>query len=390
MTNTAMTTNGSIDDLLITFSAVDSWDSAHRRGMVMPIDRVVERALEEPRVGNLLVADPYRNGAALLARRVAGQTAPFPRSDRHHRARPVRVLRRDSTSVAALERTYARYDAYLRRRAGRLGLERPAVITGNPFVAAFSELSWAGPVTYYAWDDWAAYPPLRDWWPAYEVAYERVRRSGRAVCAVSSPLLERLAPTGTSVVMPNALDPAEWTPRREPPDWMADLARPVILYVGTVDDRIDTAAVIDVAGRLDEGTVVVAGPVTNEAAILPLRSVPNVRLQPPVPRAQVPALVQGADVGIVPHRRTRLTEAMSPLKLYEFLAGGLPVVATDLRPMRGVDDRVVLVPDGESFAAGVETAVAMGPREERDRRAFVAANSWERRLETIFDLALAS
>jgi hypothetical protein len=65
------------------------------------------------------------------------------------------------------------------------------------------------------------------------------------------------------------------------------------------------------------------------------------------------------------------------------------VAATALNPMRGIDDRVTLVEAGEDFAAGVATALERGPAEDDARRAFIHANSWERRFDRVIELALA-
>jgi hypothetical protein len=51
-------------------------------------------------------------------------------------------------------RSARRDEASLRRAAGRLGLERPAVVMANRLLAGFGSFGWAGPVTFYAWDDW--------------------------------------------------------------------------------------------------------------------------------------------------------------------------------------------------------------------------------------------
>ena len=63
-------------------------------------------------------------------------------------------------------------------------------------------------------------------------------------------------------------------------------------------------------------------------------------------------MIHAADVCVVPHRLNRLTMAMSPLKLYEYLAGGRPVAASDLPAVRAVDPRIVLVQEGTALPTG--------------------------------------
>jgi len=376
-------------DVVFTFYR-ETWTDARRRGMYMAGDRLLATLLDTPRVGRLLVANPWRSTPIRWARALAGQRpTPFDGGPRRALVEPRRLRRRDPTAIPALERLYAAYDRALERAAADRGLVRPAVITTNPFVAGFAPLDWAGPVTFYAWDDWTSGVPVRRWWPAYEEAYARVRASGRRVVAVSQPIVDRIRPTGTTAVVPNGVAPDEWRVPGDPPGWFADLPRPRIVYVGVLDDRLDVDAVREMAARFPGGTVALVGPVGDRSLPNRLSGAPNVRLVPPVDRSEVTGLVHAADVCVMPHRRNRLTAAMSPLKLYEYLAGGRPVVATDLPPVRAVDPRIVRVSERDSFADGVEEALGRGPLPEVERRAFVDANSWPRRHEQILAVALA-
>ena len=159
------------------------------------------------------------------------------------------------------------------------------------------------------------------------------------------------------------------------------------MYVGTLDDRIDVAMLHAVTAV--GGTVVLVGDVLTPAHYASLREEPRVHFHGPVPRADVPAIVAAADVGLVPHRRTALTEAMSPLKLYEYLAAGVPVAATDLGPMRAVPPRVALGADAAGFAAATRTALARGPMDQAERARFLAENSWEMRHRAVLAHAFA-
>jgi len=116
---------------------------------------------------------------------------------------------------------------------------------------------------------------------------------------------------------------------------------------------------------------------------------PNVHVHPPVHRPEITSMINAADVCLVPHVRTEQTAAMSPLKLFEYLAGGRPVAAVDLPPMRGVDPRVQLVDDLETWPDAVARALASGPASEADRLGFVERNGWPHRHKQILDLALA-
>lgn len=376
-------------NVVFTFS-YGTWQTAARRGWFMPDDRLARTLMSHERVGRLLVCDLIRSLPLKLARDclTRGGT-PFPADERHRLLRPVRARRSDPASIRGVARAFAAYDRALRRAAGKMELEDPVVITAHPLVAGFAELSWARAVTYYATDDWSAHPAFRRWWPAYRESYARIRALGRRVGAVSPAVLESMAPAGPSAVIPNGLEPADWVGGAAPPAWVGDLPRPLLVYAGMLDSRLDITWLRALALARPDVTIVLVGPVVEPMHIDPLRAMPNIAIRPPLGRREVTGLIRAADVGLIPHVRSRLTEGMSPLKLYEYLAAGLPVAATDLAPIRGVDARVVLVREGGDFAAGVGAALELGPAAEDERLAFVEAHSWRTRHERLLDLALA-
>ncbi len=375
-------------DAIFTFEEI-TWDAAQRRGMCFPSDRVAMALAEDPRVARLLVCNQPRSAPIKWAKEALRRSAPFPTDEGLRLYEPLRLRRRDPTSVAALERSYATYGRRLRRAAERHELSRPAIITAHPFVAAFAELDWAGPVTLLATDDWAAHPAYERWRPAYLAAYQRIAARRLRVCAVTEAIVERIDPQGPAVVVPNGVDPEEWLRIEPPPRWFAELPGPRLLYIGTLDSRLDVGAVAAVARGWPEGSVVLAGPVADGSHLEPLRREPNVTFSGPASREEVAALVHAADACLVPHRRLPLTEAMSPLKIYEYLAGGAPVAATDLSPLRGIEGPVSLAAPGGDFSAAVQRALAQGPMSEADRLRFIERNSWPRRCAQVLALALA-
>jgi teichuronic acid biosynthesis glycosyltransferase TuaH len=374
-------------EVVFTFSSL-SWGAAARRGWFGSEDRLALTLVEHERVARVLVCDRARSlPLKLLRDRFARPEEAFPKGPDTRLLSPVRARRTDATSMKGVAREFKAYGRAMERGARKMGLVEPVVITTHPLVAGFADLGWARTVTYYALDDWTVHQGYRSWWPAYIEAYERIRERGHRVAAVSGALLERVGPTGQGLVVPNGLEPAEWLgPATQRP---ADPGKPVLVYVGTLDERLDVDWLRTTARALPQARIALVGPLVAEAHFEPLKGEPNVTIHAPVERAELAELIRTADVGLIPHRRTALTEAMSPLKLYEYLAGGLPVAATDLAPMRGVDARVGLVGEGGDFAGAVVQALALGRAAEDERKAFVRANSWRSRHDSLLELAFA-
>lgn len=369
-----------------------SWSGAVARRWIMPEDRLALALMRSRRVRRLLVCNPYRSLASKLVRSmILRSDASFPASAKCRLHEPVRLRRSDPTEPRAIERSCAAYERGLARAVTTFRLERPIVITTHPLLAGFGHFDWAGPVTYYVTDDFTAYPPMRPWWPSYRLAYERLRSAGRRVVAVTPKSLESVGPDGPSAIIPNGIEPAEWLAPELPPAWFTSLPRPRLLYVGALDARMDVAQVRTVADAYPDGSIVLVGWLTDSAHYAPLVGLSNVILHAPVPRGELAGIAAAADLGLIPHVRSQQTEAMSPLKLYEYLAAGLPVAALDLPGIAGVGpDRVQLARAPEDFVAAVARALTLGRAPEAERQEFIRANSWERRFDALLDVALAS
>jgi glycosyltransferase involved in cell wall biosynthesis len=244
-------------------------------------------------------------------------------------------------------------------------------------------------VTFYAWDDWTSDVGRPHLVPAFLDSFAEVRAKQRRVCAVSEAALERIGPTGPHAVIPNGIDPAEWRVIDEPPDWYAQLPRPRLLYVGSLEQRVDVRQVAEVARAYPQGSVVLVGPLQDEPHFASLAHFPNVVLRAgSVSRRQVVGLIGASDACLIPHVGNRLTAAMSPLKLYEYLAGGRPVAAVDLPPIAAVDGRIALAPAGGDFVPAVARALDLGAASESERLEFVERHAWSRRFDELLGLAL--
>src|SRR5262249_51789257 len=110
-------------DVVFTFYQ-EAWADAVGHGMYMAGGRPPATLMSEPSVRRLLVANPYRSTPIQWARRLSGQRpVPFPAAARWALVEPRRLLRRDPTSVRALERVYDAYDRILEGAAANLGTD---------------------------------------------------------------------------------------------------------------------------------------------------------------------------------------------------------------------------------------------------------------------------
>jgi hypothetical protein len=210
------------------------------------------------------------------------------------------------------------------------------------------------------------------------------------VVATARRLLDGARRAGARRVLylPNACDPAPFAaaaPRAagaaEPPG-LAGLPRPRAVYAGAIDSWFDAALLGEVARRLPRWGFALIGPARGRAAAV-LAGLANVRLLGPRPYAALPDHFAAADAGIVPFVLDRMTHAIHPIKVYEYLAAGLPVVATPMEETAAMGAPIRLAADAAAFAAALEAAAGEGEEARAARRAFASRNTWDDRFATL-------
>lgn len=243
-----------------------------------------------------------------------------------------------------------------------------------PFVRGHS---WRA-VVYEVVDDHAAGPGMTDGLRrAFAEAEAQILASCDLVFAWSEPIRQRLAALHPNVRLATAaVDVAEL----EPVAAQAGEER-VAVFAGDLGFRFDERLAAASAARLDDWTVVFAGPVGEEATAS-LGSLPNVRLTGRFERSELPALLARATVCLVPYRVNAFNDTLVPVKIVEYLAAGRPVVSTPLRAASEFADVVDFADGAEAFAEAVVTAARDDSPEERRRRVERARPfSWERRID---------
>ena len=117
----------------------------------------------------------------------------------------------------------------------------------------------------------------------------------------------------------------------------------------------------------------------------PLAALPNVHFLPACAHGDAPAIYAGFDVGLIPYRINPYTEGLSPLKLYEYLAMGVPVVATPLPYILREQAQLRIAGQAGDFAQAIRDAVAAPPTPVAVAawRAVAAGYSWDHQVDQI-------
>ena len=246
----------------------------------------------------------------------------------------------------------------MRRTITRVGLSEPVLWVNDPSWAGFvSATRW--PSLYDMTDDWlAADRPEREL--ARIAANEAVLMDRcQAVVVCSTGLRDTRSAERAVVLISNAVDVARYRVPRERP---ADLPDRSALYVGTLhEDRLDVDLVLRTADAVESagGAVVLVGPSALATANVDrLAAHPAVNLLGPRPFADVPAYLQHASALIVPHVVNGFTDSLDPIKLYEYLAVGRPVVSTPVAGFRTLVSAALRVTETALFPDAVAAVLS--------------------------------
>ena len=326
---------------------------------------------------------------ARILRRLRHGLAPPRATDGLHVLSPL-VLPLQHRPARAINRRLLRAQA--RRAARRLGMRRPILWAYVPQAEVLIEALDPELVVYHCVDDVAAVAGVD---VASFHATERSFASQADLVLASAPALAaRLRRYSANVLdAPNVADTALFARALDmnqsdgPDPLVAALPRPRILFTGAiVSTKLDMPMLLALARARPEWSFALVGPVgpgDPRTDVSALQEMPNIHLLGSRAYEELPDVLRAGDVGLIPYALNAVTESVFPMKVYEYLAAGLPVVATPLPALAEVAE-VATAPDAEGIERLLEEAIAADSPERRAARSrAAAAHSWDRRLEEI-------
>lgn len=273
----------------------------------------------------------------------------------------------------------------IRRAEEELGIRRCATIIANPDYRVFPE--GGGKRIYWAKDDHQSGAEVYG-----DSGHRIARRETRiieqadAVVVVSEELQARWSGRGVRTkLIENGCDfshfsEAECAPL---PNHLQDIG-PHAVFIGTLGDRIDERLLLACA-RSGIRVVIVGGQRVKPPwrAMESLQNEPNLFFVGSQPYHALPAFARHARVGLIPYRQTEYNSASFPLKLFEYLAAGTPVVSSlPVRSSLAIGPPVLAV-DGTASGFVEEVARALDrdltPAESMEMMSIARANDWSQR-----------
>ncbi|MFH1746378.1 MAG: glycosyltransferase [Planctomycetota bacterium] len=246
-------------------------------------------------------------------------------------------------------------------------------------------------VVYYCVDDFAAFQGFNR--ALIEDLEKRTVAASDIVIATSPELFAtRRQEHPNTHLLPHGVDfehfAAALDPATRVPEELNKIPRPILGYLGLISDYVDLDLLAAAARRKPEWSFVLIG--DQRCSCKVLHGLRNVYLLGGKPYKTLPAYCRGFDVGLIPFRLNRLTRAVNPIKLREYLAAGLPVVSTPLSSVMPYVPAVRPAATVDEFLAACADALADEPGAPPERQELVRGESWQCRVMELSDLVMST
>ncbi|MCS5640648.1 MAG: glycosyltransferase [Candidatus Marinimicrobia bacterium] len=247
---------------------------------------------------------------------------------------------------------------------------------------------------YHCVDDWSVLLPM-----AGMGEPKRIRKDEKkliscvdVVFRVSAKLLDYYKIPNTKVFdISNGVDIDLFNPERyldeSLHDDMKNLPRPIIGFSGSFGKWIDVELLIQVSRRYEEVSIVIIGLNEKNPNIHKLKPLENVHFLGMKSRKKVPQYISGFDVCLMPFNHTEVGKGLLPLKMFEYLALGKPVVAISSEVLEQFEEVLYLADDNDAFVQEIENAMVHDDRKNLvSRREWALKYSWKNRVSKYLNI----
>jgi glycosyltransferase involved in cell wall biosynthesis len=333
-----------------------------------------------------------RRGRAFFKELRESQRPPRQVADRLWVSRPFAPVPYHATTWLTSRRAANRLGQRLlapaiRRDLSRLGFDhqRPILIAGLPHAVDVLPFVPHEVLIYHCADDYAHVRGFPSTLPELEA--DLCQQADLVITTSETLCQTRRRFNPNTHWIPNGADVEHFCARVSPAAELLGLPHPVIGFVGGLSKWVDVRLLEHLARAKPDWTFVLIGPVGTDVA--PIRHLPNVQLLGARPYAALPTYLAGMDVALIPFKQDPVTHHADPIKAYEYLAAGVPVVATALPALLRLKPVLRLADTPESFLSQIAAALLEGREARRpERQAEAARHAWDDRFRD-FDTLLA-
>lgn len=277
---------------------------------------------------------------------------------------------------------------YVRAHARKLGMASFQMWSFLPTAAPLVPRLRPEKVVYYCVDDWSAFSFL-DGKLMRQMEERLLAESDVIIVSAEALYANNCHLNPRTYLVSHGVDSEHFARAREAqtdiPIELKGLPQPILGFWGLIHEWVDLELLQYLAKAHLEWSIVLIGKVSVDCSML--RRMPNIHFLGSRPYSALPGFAKGFTAAMLPFKINRLTESVNPIKLREYLAAGLPVVATALPEVKCYAGVVRIASTPEEFVREMEAAVKdTSETAVRRRMESVAKDTWEARVEYISSL----
>jgi len=382
----------------------NDWHQWEQQGFRTRNAIIAKELAEHPDVGKMLVISTAKSiwiniYRVLKSGDLKNNIRQLALFDSSKASRKVYLL--DHTRLCPREEAYGPYyringllhDAYLvktiRKLVEKLEMRNPLLWVSNPLMAKHIGRLGEKLSVFDAIDDWTLHPQKKLITKSTGRGYEIAAKKADIIFTVSNSLAKKLGQNRKDVYrISNGVNLELFQPRgyQVPPE-MALLPRPIIGYVGALQERVNISILETIARKTPQSSLVLIGPLVSPNHFKNLEAYSNIHFLGEKPYEKIPGYLHFCDVCILPHTRNDFTMSMNPLKLYEYLAMGKPVVTTDIPGLEEFGSLIKRASSGDRFIQLINESVAKSENGLPERcKEFVSHRSWDKKVDTMLEI----
>lgn len=246
----------------------------------------------------------------------------------------------------------------------------------NPKLYWLTNVINYGKLVYRIADDFTLFKE----YPGVKMIEEALIDKADQIIVTASNLIEKVEKRGKRpLLLSNGVSFPHFAEHRPNPPQELRSGRKRIVYVGAIKYWLDVELIARLAKEIDADIYMIGKP---GADLSLLEELPNVFVLGPRPYEQIPDYLHHCDVAVIPFVKSDLTDAVSPIKLYEYCSAGIPVVCSDMEEVKKLNAPIYIAENSEDFIRGVKLYLEK-PYEKAPLVEFGRNNSWEQRYRVL-------
>ncbi|MDG4582710.1 MAG: glycosyltransferase [Candidatus Competibacter sp.] len=236
-------------------------------------------------------------------------------------------------------------------------------------------------ILYDCMDEWIDFPNIGK---ALIEQEEILVRQSDLVTVTASLLYDKWSPVARHcILIRNAVDYVFFRKHCSPNPLLDDIARPIIGYYGALAEWVDFELLSFLAEARPNWSFVLIGDIFVDD-IAGLEKMQNIFMLGRRPYTDMPRFLYHFDVCLIPFKLNNVTHAVDPVKFYEFVSAGKPIVSVPLKELKIYGDYIYFADQPEDFLKQLETALVENNFDSFNKRIELAQqNDWSNRFDKI-------